>query len=185
MDANYCTVADVKVLLEKKPGAIRDDGLLQLLTNGACAAARKFIAIDVLSATATELYSGSGTATLVLRRRPISAVAFVKFGAPGTTRTTLALNTQYVWDTRSIILMGGTFGRGVQNFEIQYTAGLVDIPGDLREKCAKLAATRFRELDRLGETSKAMGGATINYEAKDFPVDVRQVFEAYQNKLPV
>lgn len=186
MDGPYCTVANVKTLLEKKPGTVRDDGLLQLLADGASRAARTFIGTDILQETLTEYRNGTGTGALVLRRRPVSAVAYVKIGAPGTTRALLSVNRDYVWDEFSILAVDGTtFPRGVQNIEIQYTAGFADVPADVREKVAKMAAVRFRELDRLGETSKSQGGTTVNFETKDLPEDVRLVLEQYRSRTPV
>lgn len=186
MDGAYCSVANVKMLLEKKPSTVRDDGTLQLLVDGASRAARSFIGMDILAAEHTEVRNGTGTGVLMLRHRPVTALHSVAVGIPSATRTVLLLNTDYVWDDRCIQLVnGGVFNRGVANVAVSYAAGWADIPGDIRAAVAKWAATKFRELDRLGETSKSTGPQSITFDVSAIPKDVAQVLGMYQSLTPV
>lgn len=185
MDGAYCSVSDVKTLLEKKASTVKDDGLLQMLVDGASRGARQFISVDVLSAARTEYRNGTGTGTLMFRVRPVTAVASVKYGQPGQTRTALVLNTDYVWDESAVFLTSGVFTRGVQFWELNYTGGWATTPADLKLAVATWAASKFRELDRLGQTSKSLGGEVINFDTKAMPSDVKRTLEAYQPKVPL
>lgn len=185
MDGPYCTVANVKSFLEKKAGTVQDNGVLQILVDGANGFAREKMGVDVLHAARTEYRDGTGTNTVVFKIRPATAVSSVKVGAPGTTRATLVLNTEYVWDERGVYLVASSFARGVQNIELNYSAGYADVPPALRAAVTKMAALRFRELDRLGQTSKALAGETINFDLEAMPKDVRDTINLYGSNTPI
>jgi hypothetical protein len=91
----------------------------------------------------------------------------------------------YVWTPTAVQLLCGAFPRGVANVYLAYTAGFATCPADLEEKATKVAALRFKELDRLGQLSKSIGQETVQFDAKAFPNDVKDTLENYRCKVPV
>lgn len=183
MPGAFTTVAAVKILLGLTVRTA--DGQLDGLVAGANQAFETFLQRDIFSASYTKVFNGSGTRTLMLPQYPVTAVSTVQIGAPNITRRTLVENVDYVWTETTIELLAGVFSRGVANVYVAWTAGFEACPGDLAEKATKVAATRFKELDRLGQNSKSMAGEVVSFDTRDFPNDVRQVLEMYRKRVPV
>jgi len=74
-------------------------------------------------------------------------------------------------------------GEGLDH-EYQYTKGITEIPEDIRLACLELAAVRYREKDRIGEVSKAIGNQTITYSQKDLSDFGRSVINHYKRVTP-
>lgn len=183
MPGAFTTVAAVKILLGLTVRTA--DGQLEGLVGGANQAFETYLQRDIFSASYSKVFNGTGTRTLMLPQYPVTAVSAVQIGAPNLTRRTLVENTDYVWTENAIELLAGVFCRGVANVAVAWTAGFATCPADLTEKATKLAATRYKELDRLGQNSKSMAGEVVSFDIKDFPNDVRQVLESYRKRFPI
>jgi hypothetical protein len=68
---------------------------------------------------------------------------------------------------------------------LQYTAGYAVTPPDLAQACIELVALRYRERSRLGEVSRAIGGAeTVSYSQKDMSDPIKTLIQQYRIVAP-
>lgn len=140
----------------------------------------------------TERRNGTGTNMLVLKNYPVSEITSLAIVGPRVTPTAespstpLTENVDFVFDTRGVIrLFAMSFPRGVANIQVVYEAGFTEAPSDLAHAAAKWAAVRYKELDRLGQISKSMGGETVTFDTKAMPDDVRQIVDKYSSKAAI
>jgi hypothetical protein len=54
------------------------------------------------------------------------------------------------------------------------------IPADIEQACLEMVGLRFREKDRIGQVSKAIGGETVSFSQKDMPDDVKTLLNQYR-----
>lgn len=181
----------VKSYLRIPTGTTEDDDLLTSLANAASDAVQDAISRNILSASYTEAYNGTGTNTLMLANTPITAVSSLAIvaplsfsGAPQST-TPLVLNVDFTFTQYALKLFRGVFPRGVANIRPGYTGGLAVVPADLIHVTTKWAALRYRELDRLGHKSKTLQGETVAFDLSEFSPADMQVINRYQVKIPV
>lgn len=180
-DNDLCTPGQVKELLPLNKGVTTDDPLLQRLVTAASAVVRKYIGDAINSATYTEVRNGTGTGRLLLRHAPVTAVASVTIGQPPASRAALVYGTDYVWDELGISLLAGqSFPKAVAAVACVYTAGFVATPADLSNAVATWAALRYKEAERLGQTSKTLGPETVNFDTKAMPSPVKLVLDQYK-----
>ncbi len=178
-DRDFCTVSQVKHLLPVSKTITTDDPLIQRLIEAASVSLRNEVG-DTVNATAyTEVRDGTGTGKLTLRHRPVISVSSVSIGPPSSARVPLTVNVDFVFTKYGIQSLGRGFQTGVANIEVVYTAGYAAIPADLSGAAAKLAALRYKEAERLGQSSKTLAGETITFDVKDFPDDVKATIEQY------
>lgn len=183
-DRDLCTVSQVKHLLPVRSSVTTDDPLIQRLITSASETMRQEIGDNINSADYSEVYDGTGTGKIVLRHQPVTAVSSVAIGPP-VGRSALTVNIDYVFSRYGIQSLVGSFPKGVANFLVAYTAGYVVIPADIAEKTAKLAALRYKEAERLGQSSKTLAGETITFDMKDFPADVKATIKQYKRVAQV
>lgn len=179
MDGDFCTVSQVKHLLPVSKSQTGDDPLIQRLITGCSTTVRNWIGDALNSKDYTEVRDGTGTGKLILRHQPVTAVASVSLGPPSG-RSALVVDRDYVWTTYAIQLLAGSFPKGVANVAVVYTAGYVAIPADIADNVAKVVALRYKEAERLGQSSKTLGAETINFDLSDFPRDVKLALGQYK-----
>lgn len=54
------------------------------------------------------------------------------------------------------------------------------IPADVEQACLEMVGLRFREKDRIGQVSKAVGSETVSFSQKDMPEDVKTLLNQYR-----
>ncbi len=178
-DGDLCTVSQVKHLLPINKSVTTDDPLIQRLITSASETMRNEIGDVINSVTRSEVYDGTGTGKLLFRHQPVMGVASVAIGPPSANRVALTENVDFVFTKYGIQSLGRSFPKGVANIAVTYTAGYVAIPADIAEKTAKVAALRYKEAERLGQSSKTLAGETITFDTKDFPADVMATIQQY------
>lgn len=181
---DFCTVSQVKHLLPVAKNVTTDDPLIQRLITSASETMRREMGDIFNAADYSEVYDGTGTGLLFLRHKPIIAVASVQFGPP-TSRVSLVVNVDYIVNSYGIRFLAGRSVKGIANYAVSYSAGYAAIPSDISEKTAKIAALRYKEAERLGQTSKTLAGETITFDTKDFPADVMATIEQYKRVAQV
>lgn len=181
---DFCTVSDAKRFIDIRAKTTTDDALIQSLVTAASTAFRTLLSRDILSASYSERRDGTGTGTLVLKNFPVTAVQSVTVG-PVLAPLPLTLSVDYIWTPTSIKSLWGAFPRGVGNIVVDYTAGYTTVPYDIAEKCAKTVALRYKQLERLGQTSKSIGGETVQFDVSSMPKDVVELLQNYQRRVPV
>lgn len=133
------------------------------------------------SATATEVYSGHGGQRLTTKRWPITAVTSVYVDGELVPERPAVGESGWVIDEETSICLDGSFwSRGLQNVEVEYTAGYVTIPGDVEQAVVKMVCLQFTDRNRIGQASRSMTGESVSYA--DAPVIAlwRNTVDAYR-----
>lgn len=130
----------------------------------------------------SEWYDGAGTTRLYLRNRPIASVTLVTIDGVTIPRSTGPTVLGWVVDGRakSIALRTGSgsapslpftawqsgpyrafnrlaFNVGIQNVNVQYSAGYAQVPFDLELAAKRIVAKAYKMKDWIGEENRAMG----------------------------
>lgn len=158
--------------------------------------------------TYDEFYDGSGTMRQPIRNWPITAVSNVFVNGTALPQST-SVN---VWgwvvdgDGRFISIRGGTnasvatfqnyryqrgygganwgpgFQDGIQNVEVQYTAGFSGVPQDLEMAARKVIARNYKRRGWIGQRSQMMadGAGTVMYDTWEMAPDEHRAILFYK-----
>lgn len=169
-----------------------DDGIIQDLVNAVSEAFAGYCGRNFKRDAFTERRNGTGTNSMVLINYPVISITSLSIVAPrssasATTPTNpLTEDVDFVFDTRGRVqLFSIVFPKGVANVLIDYLAGYSTPPSDLSHAAAKWAAVRYREMDRLGQRSKTLGGETVSFDMADCPPDVLEIVRRYESQTPI
>ena len=163
--------------------------------------------------TFNETYDGKGTYRLFVKNRPIvnvtsviiNGVSIMQSGAVGVggyvvdgTGKSIALRQGVIgwgspsptsWNYQSgpfaALGVGLKFWVGIQNVNVQYSAGYAFTPSDIT-LCANLVVTQnYKRRNWIDEASRAMaaGGGTVRYRDWDIPPEAERVVERYSRTL--
>jgi len=109
----------------------------------------------------TEYYSGQGNQELFLDKRPIISVTTIKedsewaFGNDSTKSS----DDYAILDDR-VVLKDDSFGAGIRNIQVIYTAGYATIPGDLRQACIEEVSRAFDKRQNVDISSRTLPDTT-------------------------
>lgn len=187
----FTSIPAVKSYLRIPSTNVDDDGLIRSLVDAVNMELAQSLQRNILSADYTDIRNGTGTKSLVLPNYPITAVSSVEIIAqplqPGLIPppAVLTFGIQFTFDDYGLRYIGGVWPKGTANIKVSYTAGYAAMPGDLAHAGAKLCAMRYRELERLGQKSKSMGGEVVTYDVSDMPADVLAIVQRYQIGFPM
>lgn len=188
-----------------KPVAGADSTLAETVVSAIDAWVKRYVGYEIESASYEERISGRGTPILKPRRWPITAVsslvvdgvswAVLEWNGETDSDEEVFLPEHGKWlEARNFGVYGGgkfattepdgqpRFPRGAGNIWIEYTAGYVTIPEDLKLVCVQLAVLVLNEQSGLlGHGSKTVGDMSIQQvlrDAKDyqFIIDVLNAF---------
>ena len=82
-------------------------------------------------------------------------------------------------------MRGYVFTRRPQNVIVTYTAGYATTPPEIAQAAIELVCQRYRERNRIGEVSKALGsGETVSFSQKDMSEDVKTALLPYRLATP-
>lgn len=177
---DLCTVDQLKQYIVLGRSAQSDTPLLGTMITACSAAIEKYLGRTILADTYTEVRDGTGTGTMVLSNYPILSVASVAIGTPPATRIALTADTDFIVGRNAIRALGSAWPRGVANVAIVYSAGYATVPADLADACAKWTALRYRQLERIGQSSKTLAGETVTFDTSAMPADVKLTLDAYK-----
>lgn len=162
-----------------------DDALLTRLITAESSYIQTWISRTIASTAYNETRSGSGTPIMVTAQYPIISVSSLKINENTIPATTSALVPGYMFLNRTITLIGYVFTNANMNVKIAYTAGYATTPPDIEQACIELVSIRYRERDRIGASSKSIGGESISYITDAFPDSVRVILNNYKDYVPV
>lgn len=162
---------------------------------------------STFSATAAfnEWYDGNGNYRMFLRYSPIVSVQALTVNGITIPASTGFSSPGYVIDQsgRSLVLrsatpyQGGSFGsgtwyvnnfgpiynfaRGIQNINVQYTAGFTSIPYDLADACIQMVGYTYRSRGWIGQQQavQAENVGTIQYVKWTIPPMTEEVIRRY------
>ncbi len=194
-DGDLTTLADVKAWLPDMAAVTASDGVLTSLIT----AASRFVCnytgrslFDVLSYS--EDYDGNGASFLLLRQWPAMAITSlacdgqpVAAAVPGVSpfsgyhlEPPLAAGGH-----QRLTLYGGVLPRGRSNVTVSYAAGYDAIPADVAQATIELVGERFRTRDRIGQTSKTLGGQeTTAFSVKDMNDTIQALLAPHRRLIP-
>lgn len=130
---------------------VRGDALLEMAT----AVIKAYVGHNIVTTTETVTVNGSGTATLFLPGRPVTAVSAVTVDGEALENTA----DLWYWDWHEagfVTRIGGWWPYDNRNVVITYTYGFEDVPGDVRYVCVQVAARGWQ--NPLGLRSETIGG---------------------------
>lgn len=152
-------LASVKSWLGLPAEAGASDDLLAQLITAASGLIVDYLGRDLNPTSYTEVYDGNGATWMMLRQAPITAVQSVSFS--GWTLTTqadpVAGTPGFLFDDRRLSLIGYLFPHR-SPVVVAYSAGFATIPPAIAQAAVELAGEAFRRRDRIGQTSKSLGG---------------------------
>jgi hypothetical protein len=162
------------------------DALISSLITSVSAFVVGYLGRQVLSASYVETYRGNGQAEMLLRNFPITAVSSVAFA--GRTMTTaadpVALTSGFLFDDRALSLVGARFPLGLP-VVVNYTAGYASVPADIAQATVELVGEAFRRRERIGVSSKSLGGQeVVSFSVKDMNDTARALLAPYQVLAP-
>lgn len=141
-------------------GVLNTDPVLARLITAVSAQIKQFLSIEVLSATYTETYSGTGSTRQMLRNAPVTAVASVLVDGVSIPAAISAVQPGFVFDDISVALRGYRFCRGVQNIEVTYTAGWATVPFDIEQAALDWIKAIWERQDRPADVTEQRAGDT-------------------------
>ena len=160
------------------------DALIQAMITAYSAFIIKYLSVNFAATTYTEVRSGVGGSygtTMAMKNTPIMSVTSVTIGTQVVPLSTSVAVSGYTFDERFIYLRGGYyFYAGVQNVTIVYAAGFDAVPYDIEQCCIELVCYKYRELNRVGQSSTTMGGQTIAYSIADVPPTVLAILDTWK-----
>jgi uncharacterized phiE125 gp8 family phage protein len=181
MTTALATIAQVKEFIGTADAT--DDALLTRLTTQAAESIERSAGRVFGTASYTETSNGTGADFLVLGNRPVTAVASVVIDGVTIPESTSSLVAGWLIASPWKIALRGSyaFTAGVQNVTIGYTAGYATIPADLTQACVLIAALLYKQRDRLGLSSKGVGGESIAFDTVEFPPSVQATINNHSN----
>jgi hypothetical protein len=182
------TLADVKAWLQTGQSAfpVTDDALLTRLVTAASQYIQSWLNRLIAPADYLEMRDGSGGQSLQFACFPVVEVLSLTIDGQTLPRAASSRAAGYAFTPTQLSVRGYRFNRGVQNIVVAYSAGYQNIPPDISQACIELVALRYRERSRIGEVSKALGGAeTITYAQKDLSDAIRTLLQQYRMVIPV
>jgi hypothetical protein len=175
----------VKAWLGIPSGSTEDDALLTGLITAASQFIQTWLNRQLMQATYTEVRDGTGGQRLVFMNYPVTSVASLTVGMltvnPVSNPSTGTYpNAGYLFTPTEIRLNDLYFERGFGNVQVTYTAGYATVPPDVQQAATELVSLRYRERDRIGHASKAVGGETVSYTIVDMSPDIKTLLSAWR-----
>lgn len=179
-ESDLTNLSDVRAWLGMAPANIEFDVALQRLITGCSAFMQRYMQRAIPATSYKHSADGPGSTFMVVKNYPITRVSSV------TVDGVVVPLSNISFDERTIYLDGAyRFNRGRNNIALRYTAGYDEVPFDLAQACIETVALRWRERDRIGMVSKAVGTETTAFSLVDFPKQVQTLMDTYKNVVPV
>lgn len=164
-----------------------NDDLLSQLISAASDFVVRYLNRDLVSTAYTEVYDGTGGRRLLLRQAPITAVTAISFcGRTITTAADPVTGTPgFLFDGRVLTLIGERFPQGAP-VVVSYVAGYATPPDAVAQAAIELAGEAFRRRDRIGQSSKTLGGQeTVAFQVSDMNATTKAMLAGYQAVAPI
>ena len=147
-------------------------------------------------------YDGNGSYRMFLRVTPVVTVALLTVNGITIPQSTSVTVPGWVIDGsgKSIVIRQGygvrtprrgcsywSFQEGVQNIEVQYTAGYASTPGDIVDATIRMVANNFRRRDWLGLKQQADSKSPMGQMIYDWDIEpwVQNVIDNYSRQAIV
>jgi len=161
------------------------DSLLTSLVAAASQAIEEYCRREFNSAERTEYHDGRGAASLLLNQWPVSDIASIYDDLNRDfTSGTVVDSDDYTFEPKSgrVRLLQGRFQDGVRNVKVTYTAGYENVPDDVAQACALLAAAWFNKGRQGGDglADETLGDYRATYDAEPWPAAIYALLAPYR-----
>ena len=185
--SDLTSLANLKAWLAVPCDAGPSDTLLARLITSASALVVDYLGREILTAVYTEVYDGTGAGWMMLRQAPIVSVQSVSFAGRTVTSPAdpVAGTPGYLFDGARLSLLGEVFPYR-SRVVVSYTAGYASAPPAVEQATIELAGEAFRRRDRIGQTSKTLGGQeTTAFAVTDMNATIKTLLAPYRAVAPV
>lgn len=177
------TVEAVK--LYARVESAKDDALLSMLVTALSSYAKTWLSRGVIATDYVQAFHGHGGTVLMLPEYPVNSVASLTIDGIGIPARTSALGAGYTFDDASIAVDGYRFTRGRSNVVVSWNGGYTTIPPDLSQGVAEMVAIVYKEQDRIGQLSKALGnGESVTFFSGDIPPRAKTLLNQFRKVHP-
>lgn len=175
---DFCTAAQVKSYLGLTVAT--DDVLIGSLVSAVSAWIETYLSRNIANATVIETLDGTGTAKMTVQHYPITSLTSVTVDG-------VAVNSAYLKFRNATIQRTDGYAFPLRSqVALNYTAGYSTIPLDIAQACVEIVAWRYKERDRIGQSSKSAGGAeTVAYQTTAIPASAKTILDQYKRRGPL
>lgn len=138
-----------------------DEVLTQLLV-AASAQVEAFLGRDILAADYLDEFDGRGLRAHMLLNSPAVSVSSVMINGREIEQSSGYGSSGWRLSGRFVLVEGG-FPDGNLNCSVSYRAGYETVPAAIKQAVIDSAAHQFKELDRIGVSSKTLATETIAF----------------------
>lgn len=156
-----------------------DDALLTRLISASSDYIQTWLNRSIVQSAYTNTRNGNGGKRMMFRDYPVASISSLVIDQQSVPAS-IAGGAGYVFNDTAIMLIGYSFTRGFQNVVITYTAGYLVIPTEIEQACIELVSLRYKDRDRIGMVSKAIGGETTSYSQKDMSDSIETTLANYK-----
>lgn len=184
MAAGDLTTVDAVKLYARVTSAA-DDALLTQLVTALSSYAKTWLARSILAADYVQSFHGHGGMFLMLPEYPVNSVASLTIDGITIPARTSALGAGYTFDHESIAVDGYRFTRGRSNVVVSWNGGYATVPADLSQAVNEMVAIVYKEQDRIGQLSKALGnGESVTFFSGDIPPRAKTLLYQFKRWHP-
>ena len=183
------SVEDVAAYLKLNSIPVSDEAeLFKTIINAATERVENYCRRPFLQRTLNEFFDGTGTRRLYLRAHPVISVSQIDaLNFEGDSIRTYTSSDIRVDTAHGIVLLknGGSFGEGLQNWQVQYVAGwnlLTDVPEAVRLGFYKLCAEYWRDFQNRKDDIQSITaeGQTVFFNQEVMPPRIAGLLKPYQ-----
>lgn len=173
--STFATVAQFKAFANVK--VADDDTLIGRLLDAATGWIRAYLNRDITQQTYTAVLDGTGTLMIQVPAFPIVAVTSAKVDGIAVDPANIVPR-----GTCLVRMDGARWTRGLANVVITYQAGFETAPAEIVQACLEVAAWRYREKDRIGQSAINVPttGTNITFQTVDVPNNVKTLLNNYR-----
>ncbi len=186
-DDDLTTLANVKQYL--RIAQANDDALLQTLITNVSDYIQVYLNRKFNSQDYTGIANGSGFGCqqLAFGNYPVSAVSTLTIcgNAIPQVAITDGRTRGYRFSEDYIYLNGYEFVNGIANVQCTYTAGFDTLPPSIVQACNELVGLRYREIERIGQSSKVLNGENVNYITDAMQKSVSILLSNWKKVIPI
>lgn len=144
-----------------------EDALLTILLDGATSIINWYVGKTIEAASYTEIFSGNGQLSYILREYPVNSVTSFQINT-WDTETAVREDveaTEYSIDTIEwVIRLYTPLVRWLSNYKVVYNAWYSTVPNDLQIACMQIASNMYNTRNSNWLKSESVAGDSISYD---------------------
>jgi hypothetical protein len=182
--ADLTTLANVEAWLKLQPGN-DDEALLSRLITAVSDMVERWCNRPFLTEDFTETRDGTGSNRMAFGNFPVTAVESVVIDGRVIPAGDAVQTPGFYFKKTMLYLNGYRFLAGSGNVALSYTAGYAEVPPAVEQAVIETIGMRYRERDRIGQSSKGIAGETTAYLIKDLPPSAQTALQPYRKVVLV